>query len=264
MSPVELVQNWSEDAVAGIAEGIRSGIDPAGLAARYASDPALRTVLEYFLTGFQAIFRPLVALMGALILIIASNAGLLGISRISFSLAEHRSLPPIFGRIHPRFKTPYFSIIVFAAVSAAILAQGLLLPNLFTELGALYAFGSMLSFSLAHASILALRVKRPDIPRPFKLRWNWIVKGRGIPITAMVGLVATAGVWIVVLVMQPYSRWFGIAWMAVGLALYVAFRKSKGLSLAHERKEASEPPGPSSEVPSPGVRGLERRGGNGV
>ncbi|MEW6034830.1 MAG: hypothetical protein AB1603_08260, partial [Chloroflexota bacterium] len=90
---------------------------------------------------------------------------------------------------------------------------------------------SMLTFALAHASILALRVKSPDHERPFRLGLNVSVRGRKLPLTAVLGLLATVAVWVVVVVVQPYSRWFGIGWMVVGLAVYVAYRRLKGISL---------------------------------
>ena len=156
---------------------------------------------------------------------------MIGISRTSFSLAENHSLPPVFGKVHRKFKTPYAAIIIFALISVVILAQGLVVHNIFTVLGGLYAFGSMLSFAMAHASILALRVKQPDRPRPFKLRLNIRIKGKEIPLTAVLGLLFTVGVWVVILVVQPYSRYFGLAWVGIGLAIYVIFRRRKGYSL---------------------------------
>jgi APA family basic amino acid/polyamine antiporter len=91
---------------------------------------------------------------------------------------------------------------------------------MYSNLGGLYAFGSMMSFAIAHASILALRIKEPAAERPFRLGLNIPVMGRDLPLTAILGLIGTTVIWIVVVVMQPYSRWVGSAWMAVGLAVY--------------------------------------------
>lgn len=91
---------------------------------------------------------------------------------------------------------------------------------MYSNLGGLYAFGSMMSFAIAHASILALRIKQPDAERPFRLGLNIPVMGRDLPLTAILGLIGTTVIWIVVVVMQPYSRWVGSAWMAIGLVIY--------------------------------------------
>jgi APA family basic amino acid/polyamine antiporter len=128
------------------------------------------------------------------------------------------------GRVHQRFKTPYISIIIFSAVALVILIPGFFAPRAFLELGALYAFGSLLSFALAHASIMSLRIKNPDLPRPFRLRWNIRFRQGELPVTAILGLLGTAAVWLVVIFTQPYSRWVGFGWMAVGLIIYVIFR----------------------------------------
>ncbi len=231
MDPSTLVNSWQEEAVAGVADSIYTGIDPQAWAASRTSEPTSAAVLAFFANIFRSIFPPLVAVMGATILVVAANAGMLGISRITYSLSEHHCLPPVFGKIHRKFKTPYVAIVVFAFISMFVLAQGLFLPNIFTILGGLYAFGSMLSFAMAHASILALRVKKPDHPRPFRLRFCIRIRNREIPITAVLGFLSTVGVWFVIVVMQPYSRYFGMLWMIIGLGMYVFFRKLRGYSL---------------------------------
>ncbi len=216
MTPQELASEWSRDPVAGIAASL-----PLVL---------LRDVL-----------KPLIAVLAGTILLIATNAGLMGISRLAFSLGSHKLIPAVFSRVHPRFKTPYISIILFSLVAILILIPGFFTTDVFKNIGALYAFGSLLAFMFAHASILTLRAKRPDLPRPFKLRWNLRIKGRELPLSAIMGLVATAIIWIIILITQPYSRWIGIIWMAVGFIIYFIYRRKKRLSLTHavEREENS-------------------------
>jgi APA family basic amino acid/polyamine antiporter len=124
------------------------------------------------------------------------------------------------GKVHPKFKTPYFSIILFAGIAILLQSPGFFVPDMYSRLGGLYAFGSMMSFAIAHASILALRIKEPNTERPFRLGLNIPVMGRQLPLTAILGLIGTAAIWIVVVIMQPYSRWVGSAWIAVGLVIY--------------------------------------------
>ena len=61
------------------------------------------------------------------------------------------------------------------------------------------------------------------MPRPFKLGWNIHIKGKELPLTAILGLLTTTGIWIVVLVSQPFSRWAGFAWMAGGLVIFLVY-----------------------------------------
>ncbi|UCH51083.1 MAG: APC family permease [Chloroflexota bacterium] len=224
MTPQELASSWATDPVAGIANSISMAITPQEMAAKLATTNEVVIVLTWIFTGLRDLLPILVAVLAASILFIATNAGLMGISRLAFSLGRHQLIPPVLGRVHQRFKTPYIAIILFSAVALAILVPGFFAPGVFIELGALYAFGSLLSFVLAHASIMSLRIKHPDSPRPFKLGWNIRFKQRELPVTAILGLVGTVIVWLVVIFTQPYSRVVGLAWMAVGLVIYVIYR----------------------------------------
>lgn len=240
MTPQELANNWATDPVAGIAHSISMAITPQEIAAKLSTESEVVIVLTWIFTGLRNLLPVLVAVLAASILFIATNAGLMGISRLAFSLGRYQLIPPALGRVHQRFKTPYISIILFSAIALAILVPGFFAPRVFVELGALYAFGSLLSFSIAHASILNLRIKNPDLPRPFKLGWSIRFKQRELPVTAILGLVGTAVVWLVVIFTQPYSRWVGFAWMAVGLGIYVLFRWRRKL---YSNKIAGTPTG---------------------
>jgi len=212
MTPQELASEWSRDPVAGIAANL-----PIAL---------LRDIL-----------KPLIAILAGTILLIATNAGLLGISRLAFSLGSHKLVPSVLSRVHHRFKTPYVAIILFSLVALIILVPGFFAANVFENMGALYAFGSLLAFMFAHASILSLRARKPDLPRPFKLGWNLRIKGYEMPITSILGLVATSIIWIIILITQPYSRWIGIIWMVVGFITFYLYRRKKNRPLNHTGKE---------------------------
>lgn len=196
MTPQVLVNEWARDPVAGIASNLPS-------------------------QWLRSFFEPLVGVLAATILLIATNAGLIGISRLSFSMGGHKQLPSSLTRIHPRFRTPYISLILFTAIAIVILIPGMFSSGFFLDLGALYTFGCLLGFMLAHASIISLRYKSPDLTRPFRIKGNIHVAGRELPITTIIGLLATVVVWIVVLMQQPYARYVGFGWLAAGLISYV-------------------------------------------
>ena len=220
MTPTELATNWATDPIAGIASKLSQGMNPAEFAAQFFHTEAYKAVFTWILSGLQAILPVLVAVLAATILLIATNAGLLGISRLAFSLSRFKLVPAIMGKVHPKFKTPYFSIILFAGIAILLQSPGFFVPDMYSRLGGLYAFGSMVSFAIAHASILALRIKEPNTERPFRLGLNIPFMGHQLPLTAILGLIGTATIWIVVVIMQPYSRWVGSAWIAVGLVIY--------------------------------------------
>jgi APA family basic amino acid/polyamine antiporter len=163
-----------------------------------------------------------VGILAATILFIATNAGVIGASRITYAMASYRQLPEVFRRLHPKFKTPWLSLVVFAGV----LSIAVLLPGQTSFLGDMYAFGAMLSFTIAHFSVIALRVKaRDDAEEGFKARPNLRFRGIDWPLFALFGALGTAAAWVVVVVQKTGPRWAGLAWLAVGLAGYVAYRR---------------------------------------
>jgi len=231
MTPVEMASEWARDPIAGIAQGLSITIIPGEIATGLSSNPAVVIVLAAILGGLLKVLPALVAILAATILIVAANAGLMGISRLTFSLGRFQLIPSALSRVHPRFKTPYNSIMLFALIAILVLIPGFFVRDAFVKLGGLYAFGSLLAFALAHASILRLRIRHPELPRPFKVKGNIKFRGHELPITAILGLVATATIWVIVVIMHPYARWIGFSWMAFGAIVYFVFRHRKQLPL---------------------------------
>ncbi|HEY1835113.1 MAG TPA: universal stress protein [Solirubrobacteraceae bacterium] len=195
------------------------------LGGHFENDPVLGIIGQLGLHGAAlTAARDYVGVLAATILFIATNAGLIGISRLSWSLAEHRQLPSIFSQLHPRYRTPWFTIIFFS-----ILAGLLILPGETTLLGNLYSFGAMLSFTTAHVSVVALRFKEPGRERPYRLPWNVSIRGRPIPITAVLGGIGTAAAWGAVVALHGEARTIGIPWMVLGMAGYFLYRRRQGL-----------------------------------
>src|SRR5918996_4282380 len=159
------------------------------LGTTYQDDPILGIVANLGLrSGIEHAARSYVGVLAATILLIAANAGLIGISRLSWSLAEHHQLPGAFAGLYGRGRTPVVAIVVFAAL--AIL---LILPGKATVLGNLYSFGALLSFTIAHVSVVALRVRQPDHERPYRAPWNVEIRGYSIPLTTVLGGIGTFG-----------------------------------------------------------------------
>jgi basic amino acid/polyamine antiporter, APA family len=205
------VNGWARDPVAGIAASLPS-------------------------ETLRSIFAPLVSVLAATILLVATNAGLLGISRLTFNLSSHQQFPATLSRIHPRFRTPWIAIVSFCIITMLILLPGLgSIENFFANLGGLYVFGSLLCFAFAHLAILRLRVKEPDLPRPFKLGWNIRFGKAQLPISAILGFLATFTIWIVIMVTEPYGRWAGLSWMIIGMILFVVYRRLSHQPLTHIR-----------------------------
>jgi basic amino acid/polyamine antiporter, APA family len=205
----------------------------------FQNDPVLG-IIEHLGIAATAkhILRYYVGILAATILFIATNAGLIGISRLSWSLSEHRQLPAIFSRLHPRYRTPWFTIITFSVVAGI-----LLIPGQTNFLGNLYSYGAMLSFTTAHASVIALRFKEPDRERPYRMPWNIRVRGAQLPLTAVIGGIGTFAAWVSVLALHVDARYVGTGWMIVGLIGYVLYRRRHGMDLySHHKIEHHQRP----------------------
>ncbi len=200
----------------------------------YQNDPVLG-IIEHLGLGTTAthVLRYYVGILAATILFIATNAGLIGISRLSWSLAEHRQLPGVFARLHPKHRTPWFTIVVFSTFAGI-----LLIPGQTDFLGNLYSFGAMLSFTIAHVSIIALRIKEPDRERPYRMPGNVTIRGAEIPVMAVVGGLGTFAAWVSVMILHVDARYVGSGWMIVGLTGYVIYRRRCGFDLTSHHKIA--------------------------
>jgi len=89
----------------------------------------------------------------------------------------------------------------------------------------------------AHASIISMRIRQPELERPFKLGWNIRIGKYELPISSIIGLLATAIIWVIILITQPYSRWVGIIWMALGFIIYYFYRRRENLPFLHNAKK---------------------------
>jgi APA family basic amino acid/polyamine antiporter len=197
---------------------------------KFINDPVLG-IVENLGVGFTTILKAWVGILAATILLIAANAGMLGMSRLAYSMGQNRYLPPAVSRLHPTRRTPATAIIVFGVLSAL-----LIIPGEVEILAAAYVFGAMLSFTFAHASIIGLRVREPGMPRPFRIPVNLRLRGRRIPLTAVLGGMATLFAWFVVVVTQQSARIIGFSWLGLGLLVYLAYRWYK-----RTRPEAARP-----------------------
>ena len=188
----------------------------------FTNDPVLGLVEHLGLHGTVLSGAKIyVGILAATILFIATNAGVIGASRITYAMASHRQFPEIFRRLHPKFKTPWLSLLVFGG----IISIAVLLPGKTTFLGDMYAFGAMLSFTIAHASVIALRVKRRQREMRFRARPNLRIGEVDWPLFAIFGGLGTAAAWLVVVVQKADARWVGFGWLFLGFILYAVYRR---------------------------------------
>lgn len=132
---------------------------------------------------------------------------LMGQPRIFFTMSKDGLLPPVFSKVHPRFKTPYISTIVTGVVAMSIAG---VLP--ISILGELVSIGTLLAFIIVCLSVMVLRKTKPDVERPFRTPW--------VPLVPILGAV----ICFVQMAALPFDTWLRLfIWMAIGFAIYFLY-----------------------------------------
>ncbi len=216
MEPPVLAGKWHTDAMAGIAF--------------YMPD------LNLFghVIPLKKVLGAWISFLAVTILLIATNAGIMGASRLSYSMGQFRQIPDFIFKLHRKYNTPYVAIILFSAAAIVLMLSGIFIKDIFIKLASLYSLSSVLIFALAHLSVIALRIKAPDMERPFKIGMNVKIAGREIPMTAVLGFAVNAVVWLVLLFGDNWTRVIALIWVALGSVFYVLYRKKHNLPVHEE------------------------------
>jgi len=196
------------------------------LATRYMNDPMVGVVAHMRPHWLGEALRYLVGGLGALTLVAAANSAMLGLSRLAYSLSTNRQIPSGLGRLHPQRSTPYVLIMLAGVIAAGLAAT----ENLDFLIG-IYAFGAMLAFTIAHLSVCRLRYSEPERDRPYRVPLSVRVRGGELPLPAAFGALVSAAGWVAVIVVHEPARYVGLAWMAIGITLYVVYRRADETSL---------------------------------
>ena len=233
-------------AIALSAMPVRDGVTTLALPKEeggYADDPILGVVANMDLGALQGPAEVYVGVLAATILFIATNAGLIGVSRLSYSMGQHRQLPELVRSLHPKFRTPYVAIGLFGAIACLAIV-----PGQADFLGVIYAFGAMMSFTIAHVSVTVLRFKQPGLERPYMVPFNLKLRGGQLPVAAVLGGLGTGIALIVATVLDTRVLVSGLLWITLGITLYVVYRRRQGLSLTATHKVVMPKPVVEHEV----------------
>jgi APA family basic amino acid/polyamine antiporter len=209
-------------AIALMAVPVVAGPDGAhtALGGRYVENPILGVVSAYDPAWLSDVMRWMVALIAAPVLFVAAYTSMLGVSRHIYSLAINRQIPSWLGKLGTVHETPYIAIIV-----AALLSFGLVIPTDVKLLAGIYAFGALLAITIAHLSIVRLRISQPDWERPFRGPWTIPWRGFELPGLAIVAAILSTLAFASVLAFHGGARWVGGGWMVFGLISYFVYRR---------------------------------------
>ena len=189
------------------------------LGERFIEEPVLGVVMSYSPHWLSVLFQIGVVAVAPVVLTWAASTSMLGLSRHVYALARNRQVPSWLGQLSPR-ATPYMAILM-----AGVIAMALAIPTDVRLLAEIYAFGATLAIAIAHLSILRLRWSQADRERPYRIPFDVRIRGRALPIPALLGAVLMSLLWVAVIVFHSRARWVGGGWMVFGLIAYVVYRK---------------------------------------
>ena len=179
-------------------------------------------------SGLVDVLEVAVGISGVLILVGAATTSFSGITRLTYSLAEHGSLPREFARLERRAVVSSEAIAIAAALAIGLI----LLTELAADgdpafLASLYSFGVLIAFTAAQLAVLRLRAREPDLERPFVARPNVSIRGHALPLAALVGAPLTFVIWVLSMITHPGARYAGPAWLVAGVVVFVAVRRRR-------------------------------------
>jgi APA family basic amino acid/polyamine antiporter len=190
------------------------------LGSTYVEEPVLGIVSSFHPSWVAETMRWMVALIAAPVLFWAATTSMLGVSRHIYTLAINRQIPSWLGKLGSGQATPYVAIWICGAI-----ALGLVIPTNVKLLAGIYAFGATLAITIAHLSIVRLRVTEPERSRPFKIPLGMPWRGAELPLPAILAAVVSGLAFVSVLFYHDTARLVGGGWMAFGLLFYVVYRK---------------------------------------
>ncbi len=186
--------------------------------------------------------RIAVGISGALILLGAATTSISGITRLTFSLADHGSLPREFARLERRALVSSEAIVIASCLAIGLVVLATVVGDGPSFVASVYSFGVLIAFTAAQLAVIRLRMREPDLVRPFVARPNVSIRGVLVPLPALVGAPVTFAIWVLALVTHEGALYGGSAWLAAGLVVFVAVRRSQRRGLLEHVMPVEELP----------------------
>ncbi len=169
---------------------------------------------------------PVVAATGFAICYVSTNTGVIGVSRIVFSMGRFDLLPRWFYKVHPKFKTPFRTIIVFGLIGTTLAMVGEL-----TFVADLYNYGALLSYIIVNVCLIVLRNKEAGAYRAWKVPGTINLRFHDrtyyLPLISVVGAISCGVLWSLILTFHEGGRILGTAWVLIGIAGFVVLRRMR-------------------------------------
>jgi APA family basic amino acid/polyamine antiporter len=192
------------------------------LGSTFVEEPVLGVVSAFHPDWVAEVMRWMVVLVAVPVLFWAATTSMLGVSRHIYTLAINRQIPSWLGKLDRRNATPSVAIAICGAIAIGLVIATNSNVKL---LAGIYAFGATLAITIAHLSIIRLRVSAPGKRRPFKIPFNVRWRDAELPLPAILAALVSGLAFVSVLAYHDTARWVGGGWMVFGLLFYVVYRK---------------------------------------
>lgn len=213
---------------AGLA-AVSASVAPAGAPPAEAPLLGVASALGAELPALDDALRVVVGLSGTVVLVALVAVAMSGAGRMTYALGQAEMLPRAFARLSRRTLIAPPAIVGVAALAAALVLLAGVADRPPLLLAGLYGSGVLLAFTAGQAALVMLRVRLPDLPRPFRAPGTVEVRGVAVPALAVVGGVATLALWVALLATHQQALLLALGWSLAGAGAYVAVRR-----IAHE------------------------------
>ncbi len=229
------------------------------------NDPV--TAMAVAIPNIGNYLAPIVAFTGFGLCYVSTNTGIIGVSRVVYSMGRFKLLPGWFYKVHRTFRTPIRSIVIFGVIGAALSLTGQL-----QLVANLYNFGALLSYIMVNLSLIVLRNTEPETYRSWKVPGEVTLRWRGkklrLPPVSVIGAFSCLTIWLLIIVYHPLGRLLGAIWVLVGIFGFMVYRRLSELPvLSRETGKQIKPSGyvmnalaliRTPEDPEPIVEALKR------
>ena len=187
------------------------------------------------------VLRVLVSVSAIGVLVVSAGAALGAALRTLRALAGMGGLPPPLMRRSRRANVEPWAIVLLVVLSGVLMLAVSLLGREVDALASVYSFGILIAFMLVFASVVALRVREPTVPRTVRMGGSVRFGSSDIPVLALIGLAMSWALWVLDLGTHRAGRILPPLWLLAGLILFVVMRRVQGKPLL-QRFEAAAPP----------------------
>jgi len=219
---------------------VSMGVMPWQSLAAAQADPMAAIASSIPLVGRY--LAPIVAATGFAICYVSTNTGVIGVSRIVFSMGRFKLMPKWFYKVHAKFRTPYRTILVFGLIGATLASIGEL-----HFIADLYNFGALLSYMIVNICLIILRNSEPEAYRSWKVPGDLKLKlgSRSfmIPAISLLGFISCTVLWLLVISYHPGGRILGTLWILIGVSGFMVYRRMLKLPATSNETGKSIRPG---------------------